>query len=502
MSVFTHLPLGQRIPASLHGVSASLPTMRDVIGYEEKNPEITRHLTSGYPRFVVHPFSKRAGAHLLRTLGLEGHAIWLTSSIRAAEQLRIHLGGPATLLPTEAALTGVTFPEDATLSSRAKTFLQHTGMFLSSREAEDYLLRVGELAPDQAQDEKSFDGYAPANVKGHVARFYQHAAATDVFLATSGMNAIAAAFRVASDLQRPKGRTRWLQLGWLYLDTIAILQKFTDTPAEDYLFQSDVFDLAALKKLFAEQGDHIAGLITEVPTNPLIQTPDLPAIAALCREHGILLIVDPTIASPLNIDVLPHADVVANSLTKYTASEGDVLLGAVIVNPQSPLAAEFRARLPGALEPVYSRDVSRLASQIGDTPALMTQINQSAPVVVEFLQKHPRIKELYWSHHPASRENYLKIARSPDALGSMVSFVVDMPVAEFYDRLRMAKGPSFGMKCSLICPFIYLAHYDLVTSESGRATLAAAGLHPELLRLSIGAEPAEDIIAALAEALA
>ena len=502
MSVFTHLPLGQRIPASLHGVSASLPTMRDVIGYEEKNPEITRHLTSGYPRFVVHPFSKRAGAHLLRTLGLEGHAIWLTSSIRAAEQLRIHLGGPATLLPTEAALTGVTFPEDATLSSRAKTFLQHTGMFLSSREAEDYLLRVGELAPDQAQDEKSFDGYAPANVKGHVARFYQHAAATDVFLATSGMNAIAAAFRVASDLQRPKGRTRWLQLGWLYLDTIAILQKFTDTPAEDYLFQSDVFDLAALKKLFAEQGDHIAGLITEVPTNPLIQTPDLPAIAALCREHGILLIVDPTIASPLNIDVLPHADVVANSLTKYTASEGDVLLGAVIVNPQSPYAADFRARLPGALEPVYSRDVSRLASQIGDTPALMTQINQSAPVVVEFLQKHPRIKELYWSHHPASRENYLKIARSPDALGSMVSFVVDMPVAEFYDRLRMAKGPSFGMKCSLICPFIYLAHYDLVTSESGRATLAAAGLHPELLRLSIGAEPVEDIIAALAEALA
>src|SRR3954465_73638 len=114
MSVFTHIPLGQRIPASLHGVSASLPTMRDVIGYEEKNPEITRHLTSGYPRFVVHPFSKRAGAHLLRTLGLEGHAIWLTSSIRAAEQLRIHLGEPAALLPTTAALTGVTFPEDAT----------------------------------------------------------------------------------------------------------------------------------------------------------------------------------------------------------------------------------------------------------------------------------------------------------------------------------------------------------------------------------------------------
>lgn len=501
MSVFTHIPLGQRIPASLHGVSASLPTMRDVIGYEEKNPEVTRHMTSGYPRFVVHPFAKRAGAHLLRTLNLAGHAIWLTSSIRAAEQLRVHLGDSAALLPAAATLTGVTFPENDTLSARAKTFLQHTGMFLSSREAEDYLLRVGELAPDQAQDEKSFEGYAPANVKGHLARFFKHAAVTDVFLATSGMNALAATFRVASDLQRPHGRTRWLQLGWLYLDTIALLQKFTDTPSSDYLFQSDVFDLDALKKLFAEQGDRIAGLITEVPTNPLIQTPDLPAIAALCREHGIILVVDPTIASPLNIDVLHHADVVANSLTKYTASDGDVILGAVVVNPRSPHAAGFRARLPGALEPVYSRDVSRLACQIGETPALIAQINRTAPAVVEFLRSHPRIKELYWSLHPASRENYLKIARTPESIGSVISFVVDMPVARFYDRLRLAKGPSFGMNTTLICPFIYLAHYDLVTSESGRATLAAAGLHPELLRLSIGTEPADEIIAALAEAL-
>ncbi|MBC8040543.1 MAG: PLP-dependent transferase [Opitutaceae bacterium] len=502
MSVFTHLPLGQRIPASLHGVSASLPTMRDVIGYEEKDPEITKHMTSGYPRFVVHPFAKQAGAHLLRSLGLAGHAVWLTSSIRAAEQLRLHLGEPAKLLPTDAALTGVIFPEDAALSSRAKTFLQHGGMFLSSREAEDYLLRVGELSADQAQDEKSFEGYAPANVKGHVARFYQHATATDVFLATSGMNAIAATFRVVADLQRPRGRTRWLQLGWLYLDTIAILQKFTDTPAEDYLYQSNVFDLAALKKLFVEQGGRLAGLITEVPTNPLIQTPDLAAIAALCREHGVILVIDPTIASPLNIDVLPHSDVVTNSLTKYTASEGDVILGAVVVNPQSPHAAELRARLPHALEPVYSRDIARLAAQIGDTTAVMAQINRTAPAVIEFLRTHPRVKELYWSHHPASVENYLKLARSPDTLGSMVSFVVDMPLAAFYDRLRLAKGPSFGMKTTLICPFIYLAHYDLVTSERGRAELAASGIHPELLRLSIGCEPADEIIAALAEALA
>jgi cystathionine gamma-synthase len=306
---------------------------------------------------------------------------------------------------------------------------------------------------------------------------------------------------VAADLQRPRGRTSWVQLGWLYLDTIAILRKFTDAPADDYLYQSDVFDLEGLRRLFATHAGRIAGLVTEVPTNPLIQTPDLAVIAALCREHGVILVVDPTIASPLNIDVLPHCDVATNSLTKYTASEGDVVMGAVVVNPRSPHAADFRARLPHAIEPVYSRDIARLAAQIGDTPAVMARINRSAPAVTEFLRTHPRVKELYWSHHPASRENHLKIARSPEALGSMVSFVVDMPVADFYDRLRLAKGPSFGMKTTLICPFIYLAHYDLVTSPEGREKLAASGINPDLLRLSIGCEPTGEIIAALAEAL-
>jgi cystathionine gamma-synthase len=57
------------------------------------------------------------------------------------------------------------------------------------------------------------------------------------------------------------------------------------------------------------------------------------------------------------------------------------------------------------------------------------------------------------------------------------------------------------MNNSLLSPFIYIAHYDLVKSAAGRAELAASGIDPDLLRLSIGAEPVEEIIAVLAEAL-
>src|SRR5204863_5604204 len=66
-----------------------------------------------------------------------------------------------------------------------------------------------------------------------------------------------------------------------------------------------------------------------------VQTCALPisALAALCRRHGARLLVDPSISSAWNLDVLPHADVVVSSLTKYTASEGDLTAGVAAINP-------------------------------------------------------------------------------------------------------------------------------------------------------------------------
>lgn len=500
MSAFAHIPLGKRIPASIHGVSCSLPTMRDVIGYETKAPETMQHLCSGYPRFVQHPYLRQAAAHIVNALGLHGHLAWLTASAAAAHALQAALVPAETRIIEHDGLSGVAFPENPEIFARAKTFLQHTGSLLSSREAEDYLLRVGELTTPQP--EAAFDGYAPGRVKNAVAKAFGHVTSEDVFLACSGMNAIYTTFRIASEFQQARKRTVWVQLGWLYLDTIAILKKFTPSPERDYVFLSDVFDLPALRRIFAERGQEIAGVITEAPTNPLIQTPDLPAIHALCRDHGAILIADPTIASPYNIDVLPYCDVAVNSLTKYAASEGDVIMGTVVVNPQSPFASDFRRQLPGRLEPVYSRDIGRLAAQIGDYETVIKRVNQTGPVIVDFLRQHPRVKNLRWSGHPDSRENFLKIARSPEAFASMISFKVDGPLDDFYDRLRLPKGASFGMKNTLVCPFIFLAHYDLVTSTDGRETLRACGLDAELVRLSLGCESAEDIIAALAEALA
>jgi cystathionine gamma-synthase len=316
------------------------------------------------------------------------------------------------------------------------------------------------------------------------------------------MSAIYATFRAVTDLQAARGRTVWLQLGWLYLDTIAILQKFTAAPA-DYVYIRDVFDLDALTRLFAAHGSRIAGVIAEVPTNPLIQTPDLPALAALCRSHSARLLVDPSISSVFDLDVLGHADVVVTSLTKYTASDGDVLAGLAAVNPAGPAAAELRRRIAELVEPLYPRDLARLAAQIGRTEAVLARIHAGTARVAAFLERHPAIKDVCWALAPASRANYLGLARSPDATGGMITFTLRAPggLEKFYDRLRLPKGPSFGMTTTLICPFMYLAHYDLVTTPAGLAELAASRLDPDLLRLCVGTEPSGEIIAALAEAL-
>jgi cystathionine gamma-synthase len=476
--------------------------MQAVRGYEEKDPAITRHLTSGYPRFVVHPFTRQLAARWAEIdPALAGKTVWLTSSARMARGLAAHLGGvPAARTYARDGVHAVVHAaSDQNAAGLAKLYLQHLGGFLSSREAEDQLIRLGALPA--AQPEPAPAGDALATVRAHLRRAFPDAGAADLLPASCGMNAIASTFRAVSELQAARGRTVWVQLGWLYLDTIALLKKFTATPG-DYVLLPDVFDRAALERLFAAQGSRIAGLITEVPTNPLIQTPDVPALAELCRKHGVSLVLDPSVVSAYSVNLLPHADVVVASLTKYTASEGDLVAGLVAVNPARPDAAALRSRIAGHLEPVYPRDLAALAVQIGRTEAVLARIQANVPRIVDSLSAHPGVGEVYWALHPASRDNYLKLARTPGSVGGLVTFTLKVPLEKFYDRLRLPKGPSFGMKTTLICPFMYLAHYDLVTTEAGRAELAAAGLDPDLLRLSVGAEPAEDIIAALAEALA
>lgn len=490
-------PLGERIPRKLHAVSCSLPTMRDVVGYETKQPEVIARICSGYPRFVVHDLIRETTLLWQARLGLETETLWLTASRQTAVELLSWLDSAGARMVDHDGLFGVAHPNDDTLLQKGRQFLQHTGGFLSSRQAEDQLVAAGlvELSQEEAVSETP-----EMRIRESLARDFGLPEARDIILGNSGMNAVHRAFQCASAYQRTRGRTIWIQLGWLYLDTMAVMEKLGNGPGNHRVIL-DVADLATLGEAIRECGSRLAGLVTEAPSNPLIQTPDLEKVADLVHAAGGLMLVDPSVASAYNVDVFPHADLVATSLTKYTAWEGDVIAGAVILGASCPDREAFRETLKSGIVPLYHRDAARLAHQVDRAPVIVRQINEQTRAVAARLSGHRSIKRVFWAESPVESGRFQKIRRSQGGPGALLTIDLNVTLESFYDRVALPKGPSFGITTSLLCPFLYLAHYDLVSTDRGRNYLKSNRMNPELVRLSVGTEPLDGILSALEEAL-
>jgi cystathionine gamma-synthase len=494
MTDFPDIPLGQPVPDSPHAVLCSLPRLADIIGYEERRPEIIAAMRVGYPRFLTHPLVAKAQELAARELGRAGGAVRLVSTEALARDFLQYSKSP-TKATAWRSVWAVECPPTDQGRAQAKDFLQHTGASITSRQAEDILLAAGLEKVRFA--EATYAGDAAAKIRGNLAEAFG-AAPGDILLTGSGMGAFYAVFQAIRKVQG--GRGRWLQLGWQYVDTTEILKKFLG-PGEQWHFWPDVFDQAGLEAFFEKHGSEIAGVVAEFPTNPLLQAGDLPGLQALCRKHGAVLVVDPTLASPRVVNVLPHSDVVVNSLTKFAANEGDVMAGTVVFNAASPWAGKLRGPVAATLPPHYPRDLARLAAQIDGYAPLVEKAAGSAARLIDFLSRHPAVKAVYWPGEERSRKNFARLARAGRTTGGVFSFSLRGDLARFYDRVLVVKGPSFGVNFTLLCPFMYLAHYDQVSTPVGRKQLEALGLDPGLIRVSVGTEPYEQIEAAFREAL-
>ncbi|MEN9361004.1 MAG: hypothetical protein RL095_2539 [Verrucomicrobiota bacterium] len=505
-----HFPVGQRIPGSQHSVVVSLPTMRSVIGYEERDAETMKEIRTGYPRFVLHPLVREAAAVAgVRLVLPEGRAVFpLCSARAAAAALNFSGAADAGINPVDGWFLLHIAESETEACARAAKYLQHTGHALSSRQAEDWLAAQG-LGPVPAHEEL-FEGDSLAECRRALAPWLQPADESGIQITRAGMAAFSAAFEAACILQRRRRRRLWIQLGWLYLDTTEILKKFLG-PDEEFIFLPDVHDQKSLEELLSRRGGELAGLVTEAPTNPLLQTADIPWLSALVRRHGGLAILDPSSAGLVSVDLLPWCDLLCASLTKYAGWRGSTMLGVAVVNPSSPDAAELAPLLAAAIEAPYRRDLDALAAQIGRMEEISLKAGGNALLLAEHLRRHPGVKKVFSPLAPGpSGDNYRRIARASQLPGSLVSIELacasdsglNAAVASFYDRLPCAKGPSFGNDFTLVCPFIYLAHYDLVTNSAGRQHLRQRGLDPELMRISVGTEDFEQIRAAFDAALA
>jgi len=473
-------------------VCVSLPSMRDIIGYEEKDPSVLERLETGYPRFVRH----RSVAELTRVLEeeyeLAGRKLFLVASERRARELIAFAGAGRMLRHSDFAGVHLAIEETEALN-QARLFVQHSGCGLSSREA---ALALG--LPPHAEELVSEE---PAlKVKRQLKELYGADSERDIYLCRGGMNAFYTAFRHLRDEQAAMGRVHWIQLGWLYLDTARILEKML--PVGGRLFHHyDVSNLDELTDLLRFYSTSVAGIVTEVPTNPLVQTCPLKDLHLLARRHGVALILDPTIASPHNVNILSYSDAHINSLTKYAGNQGDVLAGALALNRESPFFDTLRRRIEADHDPLPTPDVERLAAEMPAYGPTVERINLNARRVATFLEQHPRVSRVWWAFQEGTRTNYEAICRPGGGSGSILTFTVRGVMQRFYDAVPLPKSPSFGATFTMLCPFMYLAHYDLVRDEAGRRLLTRLGLPPDLIRLSVGTEKAEDIIAALEKGL-
>ncbi|MFO8027637.1 MAG: PLP-dependent transferase [Opitutales bacterium] len=495
MQSLRHFPLGARCPDSPHAVISSLPTMADVRGYEEGAPEVLGALKSGYPRFVAHEYVRQLIDFYCQREGLSDRAAVLIPGRRAADDLLGWLGAGFEKRQVAASVYLV-FCEaaDKMRSHKLRKCVQHIGCGISSRQAEDLL--IGHGLRQSRFDEPGFAGNAAARVEQDLAELIGCRTA-DVLVCASGMNAFYAGFRAVREFQQSRGRTAWIQLGWLYLDSACVLKQFLD---EDESLESiyDVFDVDAVLERIRELGASLAAVVVECPSNPLIRICELRRIAAAVREQGAVMMVDPTIASVYNVDVLPCADLLVTSLTKYAAIEGDVMAGALAVNPGSPFYGDLVLRTSSFHLPPYTRDLSRLAHEMEAAPGVIERMKANAARLCAFLRGHPAVQKIYCA---GCSEHTGEIAGKGGPVGVVITIELSGEMEKFYDAVRLMKGPSFGARFTLLCPFMYLAHYDLVTTERGRAQLASAGIDPELIRISVGEEDYEAIEAAFGAAL-
>lgn len=486
------------MPSSVHAVSVSLPLLSDLIGYEEQKPEVLAKAHSGYPRFHTHPFVSRLLQLVDAKLGLGGRPTLAAASVRSATLLCDYAGIPPSAIASFRDIAVVPLPDDPELAKRARSFLQHTGSGISSRLAEDLLIAEN-VFPGPMQEEDTFEGDAEAKVRDVLGQAYG-TEGRHVHLGPFGMNAINAAYRSFAQIQEPLDRREWVQFGWLFMDTIETLRKLHPPDATTHVIHSTL-QLEALEVLLRDRGPRVAGLFTEVPSNPLMQTPDVERLRELADRYGFAVIIDATLGTPHNVDVLRYADAVVESLTKYASGSADLMMGAVIINPRSRFAGELQDQLPRFLERPWRRDLARLAFRIGSYKERIQRVNKNTMALVDFFSRSKAVKRVRWAYETQSLRNFEKVHRAPQSPGGIMTLELNVPLATVYDRLPLAKGPSLGADFTLVGPYLYHAHYALVSTEEGRAYLRDSGLDPNLLRVSAGLEETSELIAAFSEVL-
>lgn len=259
----------------------------------------------------------------------------------------------------------------------------------------------------------------------------------------------------------------------------------------------DLVDTSDIAKTASLIRPETKAVFVETPTNPMMQVTDLAAVSALCKEHGLLLIVDNTFLTPYFQKPLElGADVVIHSGTKYLGGHNDTLAGFLVVS-DTTLSERLRFiyKTTGAcLSPFDSwlmiRGIKTLAVR-------MERQQENAMKIARWLSSHKKIKAVYYAGLP-SHPQYEISKKQTTGFGAMISFETDSErtALDLLERVQVIKyAESLGGVESLITYPMLQTHADIP-----KEVREAKGINERLLRFSVGLESAADLISDLEQA--
>jgi len=240
-------------------------------------------------------------------------------------------------------------------------------------------------------------------------------------------------------------------------------------------------------------------LWVETPTNPLLKVTDLAAMAKLAKEHGLLFGVDSTFATPVFLRPLEYgADMVVHSTTKYLSGHNQLIGGIVITNRKDIFdEMKFVQKAVGAVPSPFDCWLTMLG--VKTLHLRMQRHASNAQAVAEFLQSHAKVAKVTYPGLPSHPQHDIAKAQM-DGFSGMISFelVGGIPAGKtVMNSVKLcALAESLGAVETMITHPATMTHVDVPKEER-----YARGLTDGLVRISVGIEDVDDIVADLAQAL-
>jgi cystathionine beta-lyase/cystathionine gamma-synthase len=245
-------------------------------------------------------------------------------------------------------------------------------------------------------------------------------------------------------------------------------------------------------------GDRTRIVWFESPSNPHLRCVDVAAIADACRSRAVLSVIDNTFANPVNQRPLEvGVDLTMQSASKYLGGHSDVTAGVVAGRRELVHPIEMaRRKLGGVLDP---QPAYALGRSLKTLPVRMARHNANGLAVAAALEGHPAIARVFYPGL-ASHPDHALAKRQMSGFGGMVCIDLkggEQAACRAYDRFRLVcRAASLGGTETLCSLPILTSHWGY-----GDAALAASGVTKGMLRLSIGLEDPEDVIADIRQAL-